>query len=175
MNSNNNANEDTISMKYQLIVTPNEVSDYLLYVPSIIDNNGSFSSLNNDMKLIDGKGKFQSTITTYGPAIEIISNNDFKIGFEIQRSFKKSDYYGGYPNYFLSMDLDKDGNGDSTEWGNDYIENYFYINASDNINVTVKLIFTIGTKHWGGGFELEGFSNQNGWNIISGTKSYTMD
>lgn len=174
-NSNDNDRNETIDFSYLLTITTNTSNQFLINVPCIIIRNQEISNLNDKITVLKGNCNFEFVESYHGKALQIVTNENLTMGFEHSREIIDNDLVNNDPNYFLSMDNDIDLNGDYTEWGNDAIENWFYLNSTFDINITIDLIFTVGTSNLGGGFELDGYINQIGWTTINGIKSYTMD
>lgn len=71
--------EDGQSYEYEMQIVPEEKGNYTLYVPVIINEDGSVSELMQDINIIKGNATYEIIDTEHGKALKIVTDEEVRI------------------------------------------------------------------------------------------------
>lgn len=157
---NHKSKEEQIYLKYDLeIMVPNNFN-FTLFLPAYKNKNGSYMSINNDFEIIYGSLEINKIGTIYGEAIEVKSNESFKIKLEKTYDYRSIQDFSG-----LSL-----ANYNNTS---NHFEGYWVYYLSEKSNQTVVLNMIEEEKYslsWSHSFRRFNSTSElkNGWQVIKG-------
>ena len=160
--------------QYRIEITNAQKSNYILYVPLLVNHKNQRLEINNKIRLIKGNCTYNTVDFPKGPAFKIISNET--IVLEINETFSyKPDFFNHsimLTNFQMSMEYISESSGRT-------YENYWvYFETTDDSSISLLLYQYMfwhieengRLKFSGEGLYESNTKLSNGWQIISGLR-----